>query len=365
MTKPVVLYQFNANKTPQYEEIFILQEDGVIVDPINEEDQQFISSIKIKLKEELDRLKAFAQSKQEEADRHNSKLVWIDFILPQGAYPSLHEGYWKYQPTIADTILTHSTLADETGEADKRDGFYINDNGEWQLSDRFIFNIAKRIGKDEGNILRALRMFMLHEAFHIPQGLTNRTANSIGRFPRILEEADFIADVWTFVHEYAFSKMYYSGETKHEKDFFKGLFRLAIETMWSFVELAPNNNEIQVRSVNRFLIWYWAYNLVDDRKCQTIADIVNRLAVKPILEIKGLDIKALTQRIIYKLNNPRLSELEIGYAASDMKIYRYSSAAGLNLGELVEGFRERKSEKVFDQIKTLYHIIGPQLPAFG
>jgi hypothetical protein len=364
MTKPVALYQFNANKVPQYEEILILQEEPITVTPLSAEDQVLISRIRVRLKDELQKIKNFAVSKKEEVDRHQEKMNWIDLILPKGPYESLKHGYWKYQPSIADTILTHSTLIDNTIEADKRDGFYIEDNGEWQLSDQFIFNIAQRMDRDEGKTLRALRMFILHEAFHIPQMLTNRTAIAIGRFPRILEEADFIADVWTFIHEYAFSKMHYSSDTQNEKEFFKNLFRLAIETMWSFAALATNNNEIQVRAVNRFLIWYWSFNLVDDPKCKSVVGIVNRLAVKPILELKGLDIKALSQRVIYKLNNPRLSELEIGYAAPDGKIYRHASAAGLEIGEIVAGFRERKSELVFEQIKTLYHIIGPHLPAF-
>ena len=265
---------------------------------------------------------------------------------------------------LNETILTHSTLSAVTDEADKRDGFYIEDNGSWQLTDRFIYNISARMDNDEEKTIQALRMFMLHEAFHIPQGLTNRTANAIGRFPRILEEADFIADVWTFFHEYAFSKMYYRSATENPKTFFKTIIQLAIETMWSFVELSPNNNEIQVRSVNRFLIWYWAFNMIDDPKCQTIEDIVNRLAIKPILEIKGLDIKALAQRVIYKLNNPRLTELEIGYCAPNGKIYRMASAAGLDMGRLVEGFRERSSQMVHDEVKTFYHIIGSQLPDY-
>ena len=34
------------------------------------------------------------------------------------------------------------------------------------------------------------------------------------------------------------------------------------------------------------------------------------------------------------------------------------------MGDLVNGFRERNSNSVFDEIKKLYHIIGAQLQKF-
>jgi len=366
ITKPVVLYQYNTNKDIKYEEIFVLQEDGSRISQIGEEDEKYIMQIRSRLKKELEeKVSPYANNKKEDVEKAEAETIsWVDLILPKGDYESLRSSYWKYLANVAETILTNTTLLADTKEADERDGFYIEDNGDWQISDRSIFNIVQRIGKDEGKVIRALRMFMFHEAFHIHQNLTNRTARAIGRFPRILEEADYAADVWTFLHEYSFSKMYYSKETEDHKSFFKGLFQLAMETMWSFVELAPNNNEIQIRAVNRFLTWYWVYNLVDDRKCQSIQNIVIRLAIKPIIEIKGLDIKAQAQRTIYKLNNPRLDELEIGYCSPDMKIYRVSNAAGLNIGNLVSGFKERNSRAVHDEMKTFYHIIGPHLTSF-
>lgn len=361
VTKPIVTYQYRTNQSPPYEQIFVLQEEESVLKPINEDDQKYINDIRLKLKKELeDKIAVFAREKSEQPN--STEAQWIDLIMPAGGdYNSLKCGYWKYLTNISKTPLMNAVLSDETSEADKRDGFYLNDDGVWQISDRFIFNVSLRLMRDEVKILRALRMFILHEGFHVTQQLTNHTAAFIGRFPRVLEEADYVADVWAFFHEYAISKRYYPKEAENVKDFFKSVFVLATETMWSFVELSSDYNEIQVRGLNRFLIWYLAYNLVDDSRCSTIKDVVDRLSIKPILEFKGLQIKAVNQRVIYRLNNFKANELEIGYFDPATSVRRYGNAGGIDLVSLIEGFRKRHSPTIMDQMKAFYHNVSSSL----
>ncbi len=63
---------------------------------------------------------------------------------------------------------------------------------------------------------------------------------------RVLEEADYIADVWAMIHEYSYSKMHYNQEAKIEKEFFKEMIEVASKTMWAFDDLDPNNEEMQI-----------------------------------------------------------------------------------------------------------------------
>jgi hypothetical protein len=361
VTKPIVTYQYRTNQSIPYEEVFVLQEEGTSLKPIGDEDQKYISEIRAKLRKELEeKISVFAKEKVEQENSNDTQ--WIDLIMPAGGnYTNLKIGYWKNLANISKTPLVSAILSDITTEADKREGFYLEDNGAWQITDRFIFNVAQRLGKDEGKVLRALRMFILHEGFHVTQQLTNHTAPSIGRFPRVLEEADYVADVWAFFHEYALSKRYYPKEAENIKDFFKDIFLLATETMWSFVELSNDYNEMQVRGLNRFLIWYWAFNLVDDPKCKTINDIVDRLSQKPILEFKGLQIRAINQRVIYRLNSFKANELEIGYFDPSTTVKRYGNAGGIDLVSLVDGFKKRNGSTIMEQMKALYHNIGPSL----
>jgi len=356
VTKPIVTYQFNTNRTPKHEQILILQETAQAEVNITEEDQKFIDEIKNDLKAEFEnKIAAFAKSKAEDKGRYGTTLTWIKSILPEGNYSEIERSVWKPLPGIAETILSSSTLSKETNLV--MDGFFITENNEWQISDRFVFNIINRLDRDQGKILRALRMFIFHEALHIHQALTNYTALNIGRFPRVLEEADYIADVWAMIHEYSYSKMYYNQKAKSEKEFFKEMIDVASKTMWAFDDLDPNNEEMQIRRVNRYLIWFWNYLQIEDRSCENLEHIISILANKPVLEIRGLDIRAQAQRTIYRLTGFKTEELEIGYLDMSGKIRRASNAGGFQLNEVVKGFRERSGEKILLQLKSWYHQI--------
>jgi hypothetical protein len=356
VTKPIVTYQYSASKTPKHEQILILQETNQPEANITEADQKFIDEIKSDFKAELEnKVAAFAAGKVEDKRKYGKPASWVQFILPEGKYAEIEQGYWRSIPDLAETILSSSALSKETNLAG--DGFYISENNEWQINDRFIFNIMNRLERNKSKILRALRMFIFHEALHIHQGLTNYTALNIGRFPRVLEEADYIADVWAMVHEYSYSKMHYNQEAKNEKEFFKGMIEVASNTMWAFDDLDPNNEEMQIRRVNRYLIWYWNYLQIEDRGCQNLEHIVAILANKPLLEIRGLDIRAQAQRTIFRLTGFKVEELEIGYLDVAGRIKRASNAGGFQLNEIIKAFRERNGEKILSQLKSWYHQI--------
>jgi hypothetical protein len=356
VTKPIVAYQFNRSRIPPHEPVLILQE--VIGKEVNitEEDAQFIQSVRAELKQILgNQVAGYATSKREEAEKHGRPASWIEDALPEGAYPDMEAGYWKHIPSMSETILHNATLSDDIDKAEE--GFYITELDQWQISDRFIFNIMNRLTRDKKKIMRALRMFIFHEALHVQQGLTNYTASGIGRFPRVLEEADYIADVWAMVYEYAFSKVNYRMETADTKGFFMEMIDIASKTMLAFDDLDPNINEMQVRRVNRYLIWYWNMLQIEDRLCKSLQDIIEILAVKPLIEIKGLDIRAEAQRTLYRLTGFKQDQLELGYLDKTARIERNANAGGLQISEIVKGFRERNGEQILHQLKSFHHQI--------
>lgn len=335
--------------------MLILQETPQTEANMTHEDIKLINDIKADFKAELEnKIAPFAQNKAQEKERQTEKFSWVRQLLPPGDYGEMEKGFWKAMPDLAQTIIKSSKLSLNTDKAD--DGFHISEDDQWQINDRFIFNIMNRLERDKAKILRALRLFVFHEGLHIHQNLTNATANNIGRFPRVLEEADYVADVWAMLHEFAYSQSHYNHEAKNEKVFFRQLIEVATKTMWAFDHLDPNTDEMQVRRVNRYLIWYWNHIQIDDRSCTSLRDIVNILANKPILEIRGLDIRAQAQRTIYRLTGFRVEELEIGYFQQGGKILRASNAGGFQLNELVKGYRERDGEKILKQLKALHQL---------
>lgn len=78
-------------------------------------------------------------------------------------------------------------------------------------------------------------------------------------------------------------------------------------------------------------------------------------------EFKGLQIKAINQRVIYRLNSFKANELEIGYFDPSTIVKRYGNAGGIDLVSLVDGFRKRNGTTIMEQVKALYHNIGPSL----
>ncbi len=64
ITKPIITYQFDANKTPKHQQILILQETEQREENISADDQRFIDDIKNELKAELEnKIASFASSK--------------------------------------------------------------------------------------------------------------------------------------------------------------------------------------------------------------------------------------------------------------------------------------------------------------
>ena len=75
------------------------------------------------------------------------------------------------------------------------------------------------------------------------------------------------------------------------------------------------------------------------------------MANKPVVEIRGLDIRAQSQRTIFRLTNFKTEELELGYLDHFGRILRVSNSGGVQIGEIVKGFKERNGEKILNQLK--------------
>lgn len=80
--------------------------------------------------------------------------------------------------------------------------------------------------------------------------------------------------------------------------------------MWAFDDRGKVE-EIQIKRVSRYLIWYWQYVLIE-RYGNTRDEIITILEEKPLIEINGLKTKELNNRFFYDLNKRNSRYLEIG-----------------------------------------------------
>ena len=117
--------------------------------------------------------------------------------------------------------------------------------------------------------------------------------------------------------------------------------------------------EIQVRRLNRFLIWYWQCVALSDSRVKTIEDVIGILATKPVIEIKGLSLRTEGERVECQLERYVESNLEIGIFINN-RIFRSGNTGYLRLPDLIKGFRERDHQLIKDLIEGFYRGVMNQ-----
>jgi len=252
--KPIQTYQYANARSPRYSRAIVL---GQRARPaLTSSERQLADSARETLRRSLAAVRALADI---ELDPQN----WIEeFVGPAGAKlsPALH----RLGPLGRNRTIVDAEIADER-EA----------NGEfrwdpearrWVLDDRLLAALGARLGSAE--VEAAGRLFFLHEAVHVAkQGITSANADRVGRLPRVLEEVDYVADVWALVND--FGRAVRTGDTDaaDAAAFFRERLRVMTATFWTFDAADLPLSTIPVRRLNRYLIWYWiriALESVDD-----------------------------------------------------------------------------------------------------
>lgn len=201
--------------------------------------------------------------------------------------------------------------------------------------------------------MQAGRLFFFHEALHYSSDghrLTREVANGIGQFPKVIEEADYQADVWALLTEYKYCCLYEPEKLKNGiKQFFCNAIETAVETMWSFMDTGIELSVIQIRGMNRFLNWYWQWTLVENIKEQgSLKEIVQILLDKPIIEFAGIPLDLRGYRTYYKLNARQQVGMQLAAFAKN-RVYRF---APNEIQNIVDGFRQLNGEKVKAGLKS-------------
>jgi hypothetical protein len=199
-------------------------------------------------------------------------------------------------------------------------------------------------------------MLLLHEGVHRgPQGVTRTTSQEVGRFPKVLEEVDYQADVWALLYERVLSELESPSSVTPPQRFFMDAIRTATETMWAFDMDGAPLQEIQVRRLNRYLIWYWQYLLLERGTGRaadmTLSEVTSILAERPHLELAGPLLSARDERIFFSLdpNQMRMPELAVYHRG---KFDRDGARHDLRLSALLTAFAERDTDRILDVLRA-------------
>jgi hypothetical protein len=349
-------YQFSKDEIPKYKEAILITKKTEITIAFSEEEKKTASKIRNDWSKELsDKVKPFIKSNKDVFEN------WFMHVIQNNnELKSCMKGAWEALPDLSKTSLISDSIDTKVSTVDN--GFKYNSvESSWQIDDGMFVSLNKRLSKfDNTDIIRAGRLFLFHEGLHYCQDghcLTEEIANGIGRFPKVIEEADYQADVWALLYEYRYSYVSQHQVVENNlKKYFLDAIDTAVETMWSFVDNGTELTEIQIRSMNRFLNWYWQWVRIERLSGNgTLKEIIEILFDKPVIEFAGAEVITIDrQRTCFKLSSRPLTSYELAIFYKN-KVARF---APTRISKIVEGFRELNGNKVKEGLRSFIVNLG-------
>lgn len=351
-------YQYSREASPNHREAILISRDTDRRPELTVEERRTAKDIRLSWEKEMQKkLKPFIQVM---AEKESSN--WIETICNKDQYKTIADSIkysWNKVPGISGTTLKTDHV--DLTVLDVEDGFeYIEKTNSWLLDDGFLAGLSKRLGKNlDTDLAQAGRLFFFHEALHYSKNghnLTKEVATGIGQFPKVIEEADYQADVWALLTEYKFCQIYESEKlSKGIKQFFCNAIETAVETMWSFMENGSDLNMVQVRSMNRFLNWYWQWLRIESLVGEgSLEEVICILFDKPIIEFAGAPMDLRAHRTFFKLDTQGSQYPELATFVRN-RVHRSTPTA---IGEIVNGFRQLNGEKIKYGLKSFQQAIG-------
>jgi hypothetical protein len=346
----VQTYQFSREQSPKYKEAILIHRQTELTTVITDEEKEQAAKIRGQWNDELKgELCSFINRNKGSFENWFYQIIQNDDNLK-----AMLGGAWKHLPDLSKTTLCNDTI--DLSTTTMSNGFkYDSVNSRWQIDDGTFISLSKRLSRfQHTDLIQAGRLFLFHEGLHYSQdghSLTEEIATGIGRFPKVIEEADFQADVWALLYEYRFSLEKDTRKVNENlKKFFLDAIDTAVETMWSFVDTGADLTEIQIRSMNRFLNWYWQWVRIERLSGNgTLKDIINILFDKPVIEFAGAEIITLDkQRVCYKLVGKPVANYELAVFHRN-KVNRF---APTRIAKIIEGFRERDGNKIKEGLRS-------------
>jgi len=316
--------------------------------PLTAEELERATADRARLERDLEWMKELA-----ERSRLSAKQSWLAGLLGK-EHPDF-TAHWKHLPPLRATPVSRTKV--EVATRSVQDTFRLAPSSNaWQIDDQWLARLARRL-PEKHERERALRMLVLHELAHRgPQTLTRTSSQEIGRFPKVLEEIDFQADVWAMLHEYALTCSQHPEEVQDAPVFFKSLVRLATECMWAFDD-GPPLREIQVRRLNRYLLWSWQYLLLERLASTgdggTLEDALSVLSQRPILELAGPTLSTHDGRIYYSLDPRHVRAPEFA-AYHQGQLHRHGPRPDFSIDALLGGVRERNAETIREALRGAF-----------
>lgn len=336
-------YQHSRTKDPKYKKALLIKAQLNPERKIGEEEKKKADELRKACNDELNNnVKQYCQYNKDMSVGRK----WYEGIVPGLHNSIMSEKFWIDIPALHETTLKEDQFDFETEVVN--DGFYWRMN-KWYVDDNFFISLKNRL-TNKDDMLKAVRLFLFHEALHYKKHkLTDLTSVNIGSFPKVLETADYQADVYAIMNEYGYYlKM--KGQISNPKQFFLDTIKVATETMWSFDDAGTELEQIQIRRLNRYMIWYWIYARIENGE-SNIDEIVSIFEEKPVIELNGLKTKEESNRFFVELEKRKDQPLELAIFFKNQLI-RDGSASNMLLEGLVNGIKEMNGDQILNVMRS-------------
>ncbi len=336
-------YQFSRTKEPKYKKALLIKAQLRLERKIGAEEKKQADELRGLCNEELTKnVKNYCQQNKDMSVGRK----WYEGLVPGVNNSVMNTQFWTDLPALYETSLKDDSFDFETEVVN--DGFYWRMN-KWFVDDNFFISVKNRLNNPE-DILKAVRLFLFHESVHYKKHkLTDLTSVNIGSFPKVLETADYQADVYAIMNEYGYHfKM--KGPIQDPKKFFMDTIKVATETMWSFDDAGVKLEEIQIRRLNRYMIWYWIYAKIESEG-NSIDEIISIFEEKPVIELNGLKTKEENNRFFFELEKRKDQPLELAMFHKN-HLVRDGSASNMMLEGFVEGIKEMKADPILNVMRS-------------
>lgn len=340
----VFVYEYFRNEPIPYLETFYVQEKTTVDLTLTEEEEEVIQgwkeSINNKLQASNSELRKFIRNLNKEDEASN----WLEQIKLNDR--NFANDYWRNLTKITETGLEGSKVLTESYQ-EANAPFYKN--GEWIFPDLFLKGLMDRLGKKPGKkeftYKAAYLYFFAEMAHYVTHKISKDNTLQLARYPQILAEADYQADVFALLHLYTME----NPEASETKQLFMDMIDALTETMWA-VDTLEEQDEIEVRRLNRYLTWYYQRAQIESDKCKTLKDIFKILSRKPLIELKlqGLSTIDRTQ-VMFNLKKPDTRDLGIAIFEHN---YINESQSSLNVANLIKGFYKRNPELIKETLSA-------------
>jgi hypothetical protein len=322
--KPIQTYQYAHARSPRYSRAIVL---GHRAPPaLTSGERQLADSARDALRRSLVAVRALAEV---ELDPE----TWIeDLVGAAGA--KLMPALRRLGPLGRNRTIVDADVADER-EANG-EFRWVPEARRWVFDDRLLAALGARLGSTE--VEAAGRLFLLHEAIHVAkQGITSANADRVGRLPRVLEEVDYLADVWALVNDFGRAVRAGEADAGTAAAFFRDRLCVMTATFWTFDAAELPLSTIPVRRLNRYLIWYWIR--IGLENVNDLDGVLRLLGTKPILELSGPRVRVIDGRVVFDLDPACFDGVELGLLHDGYRMVRVGTRAGAEVQSLLHAVR--------------------------